>query len=171
MCPHDSASHRHSAIHALCAAQPQTTGHRPRCRASRLTRFSNVKTVVSPTGDNSGLGPRFNSNQCSSCHLQPVIGGSSPAINPLLSVASADGARNSVPWFITANGPIRAPMAASMTCSSSRAGAMRGVAALRSRILNPPGMRSPVRVATETSCFVSRRRYRVSALSRRFPMP
>jgi CxxC motif-containing protein (DUF1111 family) len=72
-----------------------------------LARFSAVKVVVSATGDNSGLGPRFNSNQCSSCHLQPFIGGSSPAINPLRAVASADGATNNVPWFITPNGPIR----------------------------------------------------------------
>jgi len=72
-----------------------------------LARFSSVKVVLSPTGDNSGLGPRFNSNQCSSCHLQPFIGGSSPAINPLPAVASADGATNTVPWFIVPNGPIR----------------------------------------------------------------
>jgi CxxC motif-containing protein (DUF1111 family) len=72
-----------------------------------LARFSSVKVVVSPTGDNSGLGPRFNSNQCSSCHLQPFIGGSSPAVNPLLAVAGADGASNLVPWFIVKNGPIR----------------------------------------------------------------
>jgi len=72
-----------------------------------LARFSNVKVVVSSTGDNAGLGPRFNSNQCSSCHLQPFIGGSTPAINPLPAVANADGATNAVPWFIVPNGPIR----------------------------------------------------------------
>src|SRR5437588_6200033 len=72
-----------------------------------LQRFSSVKLVRSPTGDNSGLGPRFNSNQCSSCHLQPFVGGSSPAINPLPAVASAGGATNTVPWFIVPNGPIR----------------------------------------------------------------
>jgi len=72
-----------------------------------LARFSSVKVVVSATGDNSGLGPRFNSNQCSSCHLQPFIGGTSPPVNPLLAVASADGATNTVPWFLTQNGPIR----------------------------------------------------------------
>src|SRR5882762_3432204 len=72
-----------------------------------LARFLNVKVVVSATGDNSGLGPRFNSNQCSSCHLQPFVGGSSPAVNPLLAVASTGGATNTLPWFITQNGPIR----------------------------------------------------------------
>lgn len=72
-----------------------------------LARFSTVKVVASAEGDNSGLGPRYNSDQCSSCHLQPFIGGSSPAVNPLLAVASADGAMNILPWFITQNGPIR----------------------------------------------------------------
>jgi CxxC motif-containing protein (DUF1111 family) len=72
-----------------------------------LARFSAVEVVVSATGANGGLGPRFNSNQCSSCHVQPFVGGSSPAINPLPAVASADGAKNTVPWFITPNGPIR----------------------------------------------------------------
>jgi CxxC motif-containing protein (DUF1111 family) len=72
-----------------------------------LARFSTVKVVASATGDNSGLGPRYNSNQCSSCHLQPFVGGSSPAVNPLLAVAGADGATNMVPWFITQHGPIR----------------------------------------------------------------
>lgn len=75
-----------------------------------LTRFSSTKFVRSSTGDNSGLGPRFNSNSCVSCHAQPFTGGSSPAVNPLvgpLGVAAAGGATNVVPWFIVANGPIR----------------------------------------------------------------
>src|SRR5262249_40540921 len=58
-------------------------------------------------GDNNGLGPRFNSNSCASCHSQPAFGGSSPASNPLIAVAKVAGAKNAVPWFITANGPIR----------------------------------------------------------------
>jgi CxxC motif-containing protein (DUF1111 family) len=35
------------------------------------------------------------------------VGGSSPAHNPLIEVASEDGASNSVPWFIIADGPVR----------------------------------------------------------------
>jgi CxxC motif-containing protein (DUF1111 family) len=71
-------------------------------------RFDTVEVVSGATQrQGNGLGPRFNSNQCSSCHSQPYMGGSSPAHNPLLRVASADGASNSIPWFITANGPIR----------------------------------------------------------------
>jgi CxxC motif-containing protein (DUF1111 family) len=70
-----------------------------------LARFQDVETVTG--GNNTGLGPRFNSNQCLSCHAQPSAGGSSSAQNPLIAVASLDGAKNIVPWFITQNGPIR----------------------------------------------------------------
>ena len=73
-----------------------------------MARFDTVEVVSGATQrQGNGLGPRFNSNQCSSCHSQPYLGGSSPARNPLLRVASAEGASNSIPWFITANGPIR----------------------------------------------------------------
>jgi len=72
-----------------------------------LTRFQNVEVVTG--GTNNGLGPRFNSNQCSSCHLQPAVGGSSPEANPLIAVAALNGAKNAVPWFITNKGPVREP--------------------------------------------------------------
>ena len=68
-------------------------------------RFAEVEVVTK--GSNNGLGPRFNSNQCFSCHSQPDAGGSSPARNPLFAVASLNGAKNTVPWFITQNGPVR----------------------------------------------------------------
>jgi CxxC motif-containing protein (DUF1111 family) len=70
-----------------------------------LARFQDVDTVTG--SNNTGLGPRFNSNQCFSCHSQPAIGGSSPPQNPLITIATLDGAKNAVPWFITAKGPIR----------------------------------------------------------------
>ncbi len=54
-----------------------------------------------------GLGPRFNLDSCVGCHSQPASGGSSPAVNPEVAVATALGARNTVPSFITANGPAR----------------------------------------------------------------
>jgi CxxC motif-containing protein (DUF1111 family) len=69
-----------------------------------LTRFVEVEAVA---GDNGGLGPRFNSNACSSCHSQPSIGGTSPSSNPLIVIATLNGAKNVVPWFIAPNGPIR----------------------------------------------------------------
>jgi hypothetical protein len=68
-------------------------------------RFADVEVVTK--GANNGLGPRFNSNQCLSCHSQPDAGGSSSAQNPLIAVATLNGAKNAVPWFITQNGPVR----------------------------------------------------------------
>src|ERR1700674_277793 len=70
-----------------------------------LTRFADIEVVTA--GNNNGLGPRFNSNQCLSCHSQPAAGGSSPARNPLIEIAGLNGAKNAVPWFITQNGPVR----------------------------------------------------------------
>jgi len=56
---------------------------------------------------NEGLGPTFNGTSCGECHAQPSVGGTSPAINPQLTMAKRDGATNSIPSFITANGPVR----------------------------------------------------------------
>jgi CxxC motif-containing protein (DUF1111 family) len=63
-----------------------------------LAQFQEVEAVAD------GLGPRFNSNSCSSCHAQPAVGGTSPAINPQVQFANA---KNPLPSFITANGPVR----------------------------------------------------------------
>jgi CxxC motif-containing protein (DUF1111 family) len=54
-----------------------------------------------------GLGPRFNALSCAQCHSQPAIGGTAPAINPQVAAATANGATNSVPSFITTTGPVR----------------------------------------------------------------
>jgi CxxC motif-containing protein (DUF1111 family) len=70
-----------------------------------LTRFARIVSVSG--GKNNGLGPRFNSLSCLSCHRQPTAGGTSPSSNPLIAVATFEGAQNVVPWFITAQGPIR----------------------------------------------------------------
>jgi CxxC motif-containing protein (DUF1111 family) len=56
-----------------------------------------------------GLGPRFNSNSCASCHAQPAPGGSSPTSNPLFGAYQLDGASNSMPSFETSNGPVLVP--------------------------------------------------------------
>jgi len=55
----------------------------------------------------SGLGPRFNLDSCAGCHTQPAVGGTSPAVNPQVAVATAFGARNTVPSFIRLYGPVR----------------------------------------------------------------
>jgi CxxC motif-containing protein (DUF1111 family) len=73
------------------------------------TRFQQVDQVAN------GLGPTYNSNSCASCHAQPAIGGSSPSLtqypnigpNPQIEAANAGGATNTIPFFITADGPVR----------------------------------------------------------------
>ena len=71
-------------------------------------RFQIEEVVSGATStQGNGLGPRFNSNSCSSCHAQPYVGGSSPPVNPLFSIAAAAGAVNQMPWFEAQNGPVR----------------------------------------------------------------
>jgi CxxC motif-containing protein (DUF1111 family) len=54
-----------------------------------------------------GLGPRFNLDSCGGCHSQPATGGTSPAVNPQVAVASKNGGTDSVPPFVSADGPVR----------------------------------------------------------------
>jgi hypothetical protein len=89
-------------------------------------RFADVEAVTGSA--NNGLGPRFNSNQCLSCHSRPDAGGSSPAHNPLIAVATLNGAKNTVPWFITANGPVREARPITSFAESSAAGGSRTIA-------------------------------------------
>jgi len=64
-----------------------------------LDRFQEIDTVQR------GLGPRFNTNQCASCHSQPAVGGSSPNAsvfpfvgpNPETQVFNLDGAQKYAP--------------------------------------------------------------------------
>ena len=71
--------------------------------------FRNVATGVfaeiEDVGD--GLGPRFNLDSCGGCHAHPVLGGSSPSINPQVARAALMAPGNTVPSFLTANGPVR----------------------------------------------------------------
>jgi CxxC motif-containing protein (DUF1111 family) len=79
-------------------------------------RFQDVE-VVGGQLNNTGLGPRFNTNQCSSCHAQPAVGGSSPSTtdypflgpNPETLVYNLHGqnGQNTLPSFITPDGPVR----------------------------------------------------------------
>jgi CxxC motif-containing protein (DUF1111 family) len=69
-----------------------------------LVRFQEVEAVSNSA--NVGLGPRFNSNQCSSCHAQPAVGGTGAAVNPqFLFTSNGVAPGNTTPYFITANGP------------------------------------------------------------------
>ena len=65
----------------------------------------NSNSIVGEPGV--GLGPAFNGNSCTMCHSQPTVGGTSPSTNPEVALANLDGATNAIPWFITANGPVR----------------------------------------------------------------
>jgi len=69
--------------------------------AAAQTRFKEIDTV------SGGLGPRFNLNSCVGCHINPAVGGSSPAVNPQIAVATLSGAQNEIPSFISLNGPVR----------------------------------------------------------------
>ena len=65
-----------------------------------------VSGTISGEGG-AGLGPTFNGNSCAQCHAHPAVGGSSPASNPQVALANLDGAQNTVPSFITSDGPVR----------------------------------------------------------------
>ena len=82
-----------------------------------LSRFREIDSVsgTQPGAPGTGLGPRFNSNSCSSCHAQPSVGGSSPSprspqvpvTNPQIAAGVAFGATNRIPPFIQPDGPVR----------------------------------------------------------------
>ncbi|MGA8405894.1 MAG: di-heme oxidoredictase family protein [Candidatus Acidiferrales bacterium] len=82
-----------------------------------LSRFMQVDSVSGgvPGEPGTGLGPGFNSNSCASCHAQPAVGGTSPSTtaypfvgpNPQIAAANDSGANNSIPYFISADGPVR----------------------------------------------------------------
>src|ERR1700750_1875880 len=60
-----------------------------------------------PNESGNGLGPGYNANGCGVCHSFPAFGGSSPLLNPQIAQATLDGARNTVPSFLSLNGPVR----------------------------------------------------------------
>jgi CxxC motif-containing protein (DUF1111 family) len=82
-----------------------------------LGRFLQTDSVSgnAPNEPGVGLGPGFNSNSCGSCHAQPAPGGTSPSqtqypfigANPQMLAANDYNAANSIPYFITADGPVR----------------------------------------------------------------
>ncbi len=80
-------------------------------------RFLEVESVSGNVAGEpgSGLGPGFNSTSCGSCHAQPATGGTSPSAsqypnigpNPQVAAASDAGATNTIPDFISLEGPVR----------------------------------------------------------------
>jgi CxxC motif-containing protein (DUF1111 family) len=83
-------------------------GSIPGLTANQIEFFLSGLDEFAEADDNEeGLGPRFNLDSCGGCHAQPATGGTSPAVNPQVAIATAFGAHNTVPSFITANGPVR----------------------------------------------------------------
>jgi CxxC motif-containing protein (DUF1111 family) len=82
-----------------------------------LSRFLQVDSVNGQMAGEPGvgLGPGFNSNSCGSCHGQPAVGGTSPSTqyfpfvgpNPQVAAATDYGGANSIPYFISLEGPVR----------------------------------------------------------------
>jgi CxxC motif-containing protein (DUF1111 family) len=80
-------------------------------------RFIEVDSVSGNVAgeEGRGLGPGYNATSCGACHSQPFAGGTSPSMsaypfvgpNPQVAAATADGAHNTVPSFITIDGPVR----------------------------------------------------------------
>src|SRR3954468_18488193 len=72
-------------------------------------RFQEIDSVQGTLAgeDGKGLGPRFNSRSCAACHAQPAVGGTAPSVNPQFADATAHGAQNTIPSFITQTGPVR----------------------------------------------------------------
>jgi CxxC motif-containing protein (DUF1111 family) len=74
-----------------------------------LERFKHTEMVAN------GLGPTFNGDSCQACHSQPAVGGTSPSMtafpfvgpNPQVALANANQATNKIPFFVTADGPVR----------------------------------------------------------------
>jgi CxxC motif-containing protein (DUF1111 family) len=111
-----------------------------------LNVFSEVDSVTGtiPGEDGKGLGPTFNGNSCAQCHAEPAVGGSSPGQNsrlhpvpnPQVALAALDGARNTVPSFITAAGPVREARFISTNPDDVRApldGGVHGLYTIRGR--------------------------------------
>jgi len=84
------------------------TNHEQAYFQNGQVRFQDVESVSGTIpGTGSGLGPTFNLDSCSGCHSQPAVGGTSPAVNPQIAAATRNGATNAIPFFISANGPVR----------------------------------------------------------------
>ena len=80
-----------------------------------------------------GLGPTFNMDSCSGCHAFPAVGGSSPFLNPQVSVAVKNGATNHVPFFITSDGPVREARFKFVPGTSIRDGGVHGLFTITGR--------------------------------------
>ncbi len=85
------------------AGEPLAGLSAPELEAFKLGREDFSEAEGAPDG----LGARMNLDSCAGCHLQPIVGGSSPPVNPQIAFANAIGASNQIPPFISADGPVR----------------------------------------------------------------
>jgi CxxC motif-containing protein (DUF1111 family) len=107
------------SITGVNAGQPfASVAASPNDLAFFQTGFAQFNEHQTVTGDNPGLGPRFNLDTCGGCHSQPAPGGTSPASgifpnvgpNPQSQVIAngvVSGSTNTIPYFVFANGPVR----------------------------------------------------------------
>ncbi len=106
-----------SGLHGLNNCfQTGLTYNEKESESAAVSQFTTAAVVGCQTSGSNvagcGLGPRFNSNSCSSCHQQPVLGGSSPQSNPLFQVYKSDGSdqfNNKMPSFEATDGPVLIP--------------------------------------------------------------
>jgi len=89
--------------------QTQITDLEKLSEPSGTAQFAQAAQVTGGPVTGNGLGPRFSGTSCAMCHAQPAAGGSSPKSNPVLALATQNGAQNTVPNFETASGPILIP--------------------------------------------------------------
>jgi len=90
------------------AMMPGLTPSEEKAFGIGMEAFLEVASVQGTIPDTeAGLGPRFNLDSCAGCHTHPGIGGTSPAINPQVEVATKERANNEIPPFIKKDGPIR----------------------------------------------------------------
>ena len=91
-----------------------------------------------------GLGPRMNLDSCGGCHMQPALGGTSPAVNPQVAFAHLNGGTDFVPSILRADRFARRGLSATLTerptavstpCSPSLDGWARMAARSGSRTL------------------------------------
>jgi CxxC motif-containing protein (DUF1111 family) len=106
---------RGGSVDAGQPLQGLTAGQQALFASGRET-FQEIGSVQGKiSGTDAGLGPRYNSVSCGSCHAQPAVGGTSPSANafpnigpnPQIAAATLGGATNRIPFFITSNGPVR----------------------------------------------------------------
>ena len=99
----------HGANEKVITAKTKEVGAPlPGLRGTELLFFNTGKADFASTEEVAdGLGPRMNLDSCGGCHMQPAVGGTSPAVNPQVAFASKDGGTDTLPSFVRADGPVR----------------------------------------------------------------